>query len=248
MYTLRARTYPALLVVLPVGVVLFAWVPDGSFLEGGVISLLATGVGTALLAQWGRDAGKRKELELWKSWGGPPTTRLLRFRDTKNPVLLRVLRTKLEAITQVKLPSQEEETADPSGADELYEAAVSHLRELTRDRSKFPLVFEENVNYGFRRNLWGRRPVGLSVALLAAAGTWAILVYSASCPPGEAWVKQVIESPDVADVTRVVGAVANTIAIAIWVWIVTPGWVRIAAEAYAERLLSAVHILGEEQP
>ena len=105
MYTLRARTYPALLVVLPVGVVLFAWVPDGSFLEGGVISLLATGVGTALLAQWGRDAGKRREPQLWKSWGGPPTTRLLRFRDAKNLALLRVLRTKLEAISQVKLPS-----------------------------------------------------------------------------------------------------------------------------------------------
>ena len=46
-------------------------------------------------------------------------------------------------------------------------ASASCLWE-TRIDPKFPLVFEENCNYGFRRNMYGMRLIGLSVASICA--------------------------------------------------------------------------------
>ena len=141
------------------------------------------------------------------------------------------------------LPTEEEETEDPTGADQQYDAAVNFLREATRDRSKFPLVFAENVNYGFRRNLWGLKPFGLSIALLAAIGSWGFFVSSAGLPPGESWLDGVTRNADGATITRLVSSMLNTLAIAVWVLVIRPEWVRTVGEAYAERLLNAVNTL-----
>ncbi len=65
----------------------------------------------------------------------------------------------------VTLPSPEAEATDPEAADSLYDSAVQWLIPQTRSGGRFPLVFQENVNYGFRRNLWGLRPIGLAVAI-----------------------------------------------------------------------------------
>ena len=140
------------------------------------------------------------------------------------------------------LPTEEEETEDPIGADQQYDATVNFLREATRDRSKFPLVFAENVNYGFRRNLWGLKPFGLSIALLAAIGSWGFLVSSAGLPPGESWLDGVTNA-DGATITRLVSSMLNTLATAVWILVIRPEWVRTVGEAYAERLLNAVNTL-----
>ena len=53
---------------------------------------------------------------------------------------------------------------------------MTSLREATRDTSRFPLVFAENANYGFRRNLWGLRPIGTGVAVVLLLFSWALLL------------------------------------------------------------------------
>ena len=65
--------------------------------------------------------------------------------------------------------------ADPEWADTKYEEVVTSLREATRDTSRFPLVFAENANYGFRRNLWGLRPIGTAVAVVLFLISWTLL-------------------------------------------------------------------------
>src|SRR5690348_9817710 len=77
-YTRRARFEPALVVILPLGLAAIAWFPDG--IPGWKIlsALIITFGGAALMSQLARDLGKRKEPALWKSWGGPPTSQLLR--------------------------------------------------------------------------------------------------------------------------------------------------------------------------
>ena len=112
-YTFKARIQPALLAILPLGILLLVWMPDGSLLTGGLLGIIGTGGGTALLAQLGRDQGRRKQPALWMSWGGPPTTRLLRYRDTPNKVILIQWRGKLEKLMNRALPTEEEETEDP---------------------------------------------------------------------------------------------------------------------------------------
>ncbi len=247
-YTLRARFQPALLTVLPLGVLLSIWMPGDSLATGGLSGLIGTGGGTALLAQVGRDRGSKKQSALWESWGGPPTTRLLRFRDSSNRVILTRWRAKLEKLLGRELPTAEEEAQDPVGADQQYEAAVNFLREATRDAYKFPLVFAENVNYGFRRNLWGLKPYGLVLAALATAASWGLFLLSAGLPTAESWLDTVVMNPDGITITRLVGSAFNTAAIAVWLFFITPGWVRIPAEAYAQRLLGSLYKLESTTP
>jgi CHASE2 domain-containing sensor protein len=88
------------------------------------------------------------------------------------------------------------------------------------------LVATENAEYGFRRNTLGLKPIAILVAIgigvlslvLAAIDSW---------PPG-----------------FVVPAVVSVLALVFWVWVVTPDWVRSAAETYAARLMEAVETLA----
>lgn len=242
-YTLKARIQPALLAMLPIGILLFMWMPGGSLPAGILLGIIGTGGGMALLAQISRDPGMKKQPALWESWGGPPTTRLLRFRESPNRIILNRWRATLEKLMGHALPSEEEEAEDSDGADQKYDAAVSLVLEVTRDSSKFPLVFAENANYGFRRNLWGLKPYCLVIALLSAIGSWGFFLSSVGFPPTESWLDNVFKNPDGLVMTRLVGSIFNTIGIAVWLIVITPQWVRTAAEAYAQRLLGAVDAL-----
>jgi len=171
-YTMLARLQPALLVALPLAFLTLAWLPGGILDQGLLWGLIIAGGGTAFLAQLGRDLGRRKEPELFKEWGGAPTTRKLRHRDPENnkDVLARRHSKLQELLPNQHIPTEEEELANPEAADKAYEAAVAFLLEQTRDRKKFSLVFEENINYGFRRNLCGMKSIGITTAALGVLG------------------------------------------------------------------------------
>ena len=141
------------------------------------------------------------------------------------------------------MPTEKEEAEDPGGADQHYIAATNFLLEKTRDKSKFPLVFAENVNYGYRRNLWGYRRYGILIAVVAAVCSWGIVFVSTDLGTWEAWSETVLKDPEPAVIIRMVGSIFNSAAIAFWVRVVTPEWVRVAADAYAQRLLASVESL-----
>jgi hypothetical protein len=226
-YVRRARLQPAMLVALPLGLATLAWSPGGVVGWSLVWSLFVFCGGTALMAQVARDRGKKKEPELFRSWGGKPTTRLLRHRDAPNKTLLGRRHQKLQRLVKgVKIPSVDEELADPGMADEVYEACTAFLLEKTRKKAEFPLVFEENCNYGFRRNLWGMKPLGASIALLGTLAVALLLILNHR--------SGVSPSPIV-----LVCAVLNLLLLLGWLIWFTPDWVRLAADAYAERLLAA---------
>lgn len=237
-YRRRARLKPAILEVLPVVLVLGVLVCralgglDAATKFGGGIATLVSALGlTALLEQLGRDRGKKKEPSLWARWGGAPTTQLLRHGSTSlcDPLTRRRYHQKLtKLLPEVRLPSAEEESADPTAADRIYEACIRFLISRTRDRRNFPLVFEENVNYGFRRNLWGMRAAGLTVSL---AGTFAAaveLMVTVGTAMSAAWLSVLL---------------VNAAFVAWWVFRINPDWVLIAGRAYADRLTEAIDSL-----
>ena len=227
-YTVQARLLSALLVALPIGLATVAWFPDGVMGWGVVWGLVTWSGGTLLLAQFGRDAGKQKEPKLFESWGGKPTTRMLRHHDTTNAIMLERRHKKLKSLMRgVKLPTPEEEAADPRAADEVYEACGAFLREKTRDSKKFRLVFEENCNYGFRRNIWGMKPIGLAMTALGLAAIVAVPFLEPAARSEERLGLGAVTAG--IDLFLVLG----------WLFVIKPGWVRLAAEAYAERLLEA---------
>lgn len=78
-----------------------------------------------------------------------------------------ILHTKIARLDpSLHVPSAEEEERDPAGADQCYESMVRVLRARTWGPKNFPLLFDENVSYGFRRNLLGMRPFGLAISLV----------------------------------------------------------------------------------
>lgn len=224
-YTWKARVLPIFVVLLPVGLAASLWVPNFVFVER-LVGALAAPFGLAmLLSQIGRDFGYRKQAALWERWGGAPTTQLLRHRtQNANPVLLKRYHDRLSLLRpDLGLPSAPEEAREPALADHVYGACVQFLISRTRDRATFPLLYKENVNYGFRRNLWGLKPFGIVVATgcLIATIVRGWVMRSSSEFSGELLLSLVV----------------TFVLLLFWIFWVTQSWVRIPAEAYAARLL-----------
>jgi hypothetical protein len=221
--------------VLPVTLGVIAWFPD-RFIGWGILVGVLSGSGAyVLLAQLARDNGKRKEKQLVNSWGGMPTTRQLRHRDSAfDWVTLARYHSYLASKVGISSPTKPEEEADPKSADDVYESYIHYLREATRDKTKFPLVFSENVNYGFRRNLWGMKPAAILLALGGVSAGVARITFSL-----------LMNEPVSAS-----AALATALCILSLVWWclrVTSGWVRLAADAYADRLLGACTLLASAE-
>jgi hypothetical protein len=222
-YVWKARRCPVLLAVLPPALAVLASFPDADW---KLFLPVCTFFGLfLLLAQVGRDRGKAKEGDLFSGWGGKPTTVLLRHRDSPfDEATLACLHGWLASVTGVPAPSKRKEAASPADADNIYEGYVRHLRDATRDKQQYPLVFEENVNYGFRRNTWGLRPFGVTLAVLGVLGGGFNLYRHAGGP--------------VLSLAVAVTAV-NILLLGFWTFWVRRAWVRIPAQAYADRLMEA---------
>jgi hypothetical protein len=228
-YTRNARLKPAFLVALPVALTVAVLGFKQSATEGTLFGLASSLGFTFLLSQLVRDRGKAKEPWLFEGWKGKPTTAMLRHGDPRLNVYTRArYHKRLSAmLPEMVLPTAEEEMANPAEADATYASCGDYLLSKTRDKERFQLLFQENVNYGFRRNLWAMKPVGIAISILS-------LVALALVTRIEARADAV---PWFANLT----AIAIVALLLTW-WIVriTPSWVKIVADAYAIRLLASI--------
>lgn len=223
-YDRRARIYPALLAALPVSLmgVIFG-LTDAEWWKGAAGLCTASGF-WVLAAQIGRHPGKALEAPLWQTWGGAPTTSMLRHREAQNRLRVKRLHERVTAATGLPLPSAGEEKADPDSADAVYEVAVAELIEQTRGD---PLLLKENINYGFRRNMLGLRPWAIGVCVVAA-GITALVTFA--------------DQPSFLDVEHSLGVTLiglDMLAVGAWCKLVTPDWVKQPALAYAAKLFEA---------
>ena len=244
LYTLRARVQPTIMVALPVIFVVYALLPDFVLFVTAFFGLLGVAGGNDIVAHMGRERGYKKQDDLWASWDGAPTTRLLRHRRIPGDITLAPdLRQKFEECLGYALPTKEEEEADPIAADEKYKNAIGSLLEDTREISKFPLVFAENANYGFRRNLWGLRPIGTPIAFVLALVCWTLLLLAIwGRPWPNPWWDVFVNFDSRALIWILVG-LANSAIAAVWIFLVKPSWVKVAADTYAKRLIESVKTL-----
>ncbi|HSS52492.1 MAG TPA: hypothetical protein VLX28_26415 [Thermoanaerobaculia bacterium] len=226
-YTLKARLSPALLAILPLLITGITFFPQ--YLTSWK-SLYAIAVSCGLiylLAELGRRAGTLKQEGLYKSWGGKPSVAMLRHRKTHNKALVAERHRKLTLLfPHLSLPSPEEERQNTKRADEIYEVLGESLKDRTRDKKTFPLLFQENCSYGFWRNLWGLKPVGITTSLMALASILTLALrpaYFASID------RKALIAPLILDIGFLF----------VWIFWVTPKSIRVPAEAYAERLLEA---------
>lgn len=228
-YSIAARLLPALIALIPVIVTTAVWTPALYDLAYGV---LVPGIECALaglLMHIARFLGRKAEPKLFDKWGGIPTSRWMLRSDSSLDEMTkdRYRRYLEEHIDGWEAPSQADEEADRKGVMATYDSAVRWLRDRTRDRRQFNLVFTENVSYGFRRNLYGLRWIGRLVASLCVVVNSGSLYHWAGVTGGPNSILGIATLCFVLIMT------------AVWFASVNQQWVRDAADGYARTLLAA---------
>ena len=233
-YDRKARLRPALVSALPMFVSLLLLVPEFGMLWGVVSGAMLFCGATTLLTHFGRDLGKALELRLFEVWDGKPSVAMLRHRDSRLSASdKRRYREFIDRrIPGLKLASPRKENQFPEQADDGYQGATSWLLAQTRDRSRFRLVFIENMNYGFRRNVLALKPL----AVLFDAITIGAIVFANI----GLWRESGIVTPSA---EAIVCAALSAVHALIFLAVVRKSWVYAVADAFARQLLAATDSL-----
>lgn len=241
-YERPARLYPALLVLAPLAVTIVCGHRLGNSVLPAAISMLGLCGASYALARVARDAGKRLQDGLFAKWGGAPTTQLLRHRDVHFDTHTKDRFHRILAQGMgVSMPTYDEERKNPTAADDKYRAATVWLINHTRDRKTFPLLFKENVAFGFHRNALGLKPLGILVAFACLA--WAILMRlgpSVLKPPHHLGLTM-------PQLPGILALVSCALLLIYWTSFVSGHATRRAAFSYAERLLQCCDQLVRDQ-
>lgn len=239
-YELNARLLPGLLGLFPIIITLiFLLHPLISQFEttSASAAILTLFCGVLILFNGVlRDRGKAIEVRLFRSWGGKPSLAMLRHRDHRLNLHAKTrYRAFIErTIPNLKLATPEEEYKDLCSADDGYETATLWLLAQTGDHERFGLLFQENINYGFRRSMLAVKPWALAadtamIIAIVVVEFWAgIQVHFL---PVDAWTWAAISF-----------AIFHMI---MFLFLINASWVRSSAETYARRLLAACDLLDQ---
>lgn len=227
-YEWQARLFPALIVIFPIVLSILIWFPETRTKYSSIISLFGTFGLMHLIARISRNLGRSKEDSLYKLWGGAPTTQVLRHKDetldsTTKKRYHKFLENNIEGF---KLPSVEEEEKNPNEADKVYQSAIKWLREKTRDKKKYYLVFQENIHYGFSRNLWAFKTYAIIISIINIfmnfVGIYLTYKFDLIKVKPEIWVSIIVA----------------ILFLVIWIAFINRKSVRLSAYAYARALIA----------
>ena len=233
-YNRVARLYPALLAIAPIlcsAIVVFPSIVSNiprSTAAGFGISCLAY-----FLASLARSRGKMIEERLLAKWDGWPTTVMLRHRDRRvDPVTKARYHAALAALCpDLTMPSANDEQNASAGADDTYRSGAKRLIEMRRG-PEYAMLHRENASYGFRRNMLGLKPIALAVAAIAglvtALGWWTVLW------PAPTWQSIHVSMVTYPYLPVLVAFDAGYFLL--WAAMINEGFVRQAAQEYAEAL------------
>ena len=225
-YTRQARLKPALLILLPAFIAVAVWLPTVWSILGGLTALVTACGLTFLLGELARYQGRRVQKRMEEANQGKFTTILLRHRDSSiSSSTKQSYHDFIRTTAKRRMPTLQEEQDNPADADDCYAGAADWLLEATRDEKKYGLVKEENISYGFRRNLLGLKAPALLVVLASIAVDTYMTTKAYPTEPTRFWVGAVVSL-----CTILVGLV--------WLAIIRMPFVEDAGRAYAVRLLA----------
>ena len=244
-YERKARQYPALLAFLPLLTMFTLLYSSKSSAATSAASIAVACGGLYLMSNLCRELGKSLEGELFREWGGKPTTQLLRHRDDviEAPTKVRY-HSFLAARINESFPDKLLEKESPDLADGLYQSGVRWLLSNTRpdDNKKFDLLFKENITYGFRRNALGVKKIGMAISI--GCILWTLFkerVVGLTRPFIDFSV--FVRMPDASMASLAVSGVM----LLVWMLFVTKATVRTTAFTYAEMLLQTCDTIGTEK-
>ena len=238
-YDRRARLSPALLAVLPVVFLFISLFPNAQAVWTSLSGVAVYCGCTMLMVQLGRSRGKSLEPELFRAWDGKPSVAMLRHCDTR---LVQATKDRYRAFLERNVPelrfaSPEQEKKCPTQADDGYESATNWLLTQTRDRERFRLIFEENINYGFRRNITGLKPLAVLTDILVVAILLAWFSFL--------WTSEFLSTLNSMGIYAQINGILVIFHLIVFLFVVTRDWIRIPAEAYARQLLAACDDLSQ---
>ena len=222
-YDRNARLYPAFLCLLPLFAVIALWLPQVWTMLGGLLSLaVACGV-VFYLAQIVRYLGRKTESRLGHRVGRARSAVLLSHSDTHIVTETKARYHKYLVDHGVKVPDPEIEIKDPAAAYQAFRSAVDWLLEHTRKDAAASMLLNENIAYGFRRNLLGLKATALTLLLLAIVTNAYLIVTKAD--------QNRMLAAGVVELLLILALIA-------WLYVVRPAFVEDASLAYAQRFLA----------
>ncbi len=169
-YSIRARLFPAIIAAAPALAALTLLISWKSFGLSNAIASLGILVLLWAIADFSRARGRALEGKLYAEQGGIPSVTMFRRNDTTIDTGSKDrYRAYLADKLGVVAPGSADESADQPAADAFYSQCGNWLRQNTRDTKKFPILFGENVTYGFRRNLLGVKWLALGLNIVVVA-------------------------------------------------------------------------------
>ncbi len=224
-YDRNARLNPALIVLLPAILFVFVWFP-AVWTKFGAIAAFVVACGILYaLTRYVRRLGHGVERKLGARIGRTHTAALLSLVDDRLSASMKTkCRSYIESHSGITLPSIEREESDPKSAADERLVAVKWLLEHTRPTAAATLLLDENISYGFARNLLGLKPYGLVISGIAClASAWLV----SGTPSGST--------------TFLLGSIlcaVSFLALVCWLLLVTERSVEKASQLYAEKILS----------
>lgn len=180
-YSLKARLFPAILTVAPAVILCLlcaSWVDPGLPEAVATVAVMVLFFAAANLA---RRFGRAKERKVFAKTGGRPRNLELTHANATFPASQKCRYGDfLAGQLGLPAPTEEEERSDPETAQAFYDQAYGWLRENTRDTEAFKLLFNENISYGYYRNLLGLKPIGILLNFLSLGAAAAIVHYQPS--------------------------------------------------------------------
>ncbi|ACS43220.1 hypothetical protein [Methylorubrum extorquens] len=223
-YELNARLKPALLALLPVIIVALFWYPGAWSIVGSVVAA-ASACGVLYgIAQLARYRGRIAEHKLNRQVGRNHTARLLTHSDETIVAETKVRYHAYLRTHDKVLSTPSEEQLEPELAFRRARSTVDWLLEHTRMGANASLLLDENVAYGFQRNLYGLKPFGIGLCIVALVAH--VVLLAMTIVDGERFWLGV--------------AVCGLLFVILFVWLVfvTKAAVAEASLAYAQRLLA----------
>lgn len=169
-YSVRARLFPAIIAAAPALAALTLLISWKTFGLSNMIASLGLLVMLFAIADFSRARGRKIESTIYEEQGGIPSITMFRRNDkTIDGSSKERYREFLAGKLKVAMPSPEEELENQDVADVFYGQCGVWLRQNTRNTKVFPILFGENVTYGFRRNLLGAKNFALLLNVLVVA-------------------------------------------------------------------------------
>lgn len=223
-YELNARLKPALLAGLPALIVAVFWYP-GAWSFAGTLVAAASACGVLYaLAQFARRRGRAVEAVLNRDVGRNHTARLLTHLDD---AIFEETKARYYAYLRSQglvLSTASEEQAEPDLAFRRARSAVDWLLEHTRTGGGALFLLDENISYGFQRNLFGLKPYGIALSVISLAAH-ALLLFVVEIDAERFWFGVALCLP-------------LAVLVCVWLLVVNKSAVVDASLAYAKRLLA----------